>query len=178
MISQEIIIAEKEYLVNVLGKKLIDSDEHTTRKCTYRELAKKYWPEEFINGDKKVVHHIDFNRDNNVVSNLVVLTRSEHKRIHDLFDECYKHRIVSPETRYKISLANRNHSKSRKRLQTGELNPFYGKTHTEQSKNKNAESHLGRIIMNNGIDQMFVYTPWDKDMLIFGWKYGWLKRKA
>ena len=61
MISEEIIIQEKEYLVNVLGKKLIDSEERDDYKGYpqgYVTLAMKYWPEEFKDGPKKIVHHI------------------------------------------------------------------------------------------------------------------------
>ena len=96
MISQEIIIAEKEYLVNVLGKKLIDSEERDDNpggwgsKRGYVILAHKYWPEEFSDGKRKHVHHINFDRSDNRACNLVVLTVKEHKLIHKLFDPTYE----------------------------------------------------------------------------------------
>lgn len=83
---EDIIKAEKEYLVNVLGKRLIDSEERDDKKNGYRRLAKKYWPEEFTDNVNKHVHHIDFDNSNNIVSNLVVLTPGEHEMIHNLFD--------------------------------------------------------------------------------------------
>ncbi len=97
MVSQEIILREKEYLVNVLGKKLIDSDEYDKN---YKRLASKHWPEywDYNNLGKRKqpkiikgyeVHHIDFNHSNNVLSNLVVLTISEHEFIHNIFDPKY-----------------------------------------------------------------------------------------
>ena len=87
---EDIVKAEKEYLANVLHKKLIDSDERVFGRDDYNKLARKYWPEEFEkakkNNYKVFVHHIDFDHSNNVVSNLVVLTCSEHMKIHALFD--------------------------------------------------------------------------------------------
>lgn len=139
---EDIIEQEKKYLVEVLGKKLIDSDERDDRKLGYKVLAKKYWPEEFKDEQIKHVHHIDFNHSNNVVSNLVVLTPSEHSSIHSMFDIGYmpsfsglhhseetkkilselrkgkrpwnKGKTLSEETRQKISIARKQYLKNRK----------------------------------------------------------------
>jgi len=113
MVSEEIIQAEKKHLINVLGKKLIDSEERDDRKLViingkhlrgYNALARKYWPEEFERADKEhyriEVHHIDFDRSNNRLNNLVVLTTKEHVNIHLLFDP------KSEEKRKKISEVN------------------------------------------------------------------------
>lgn len=119
---EDFILEQKKYLVEVLGKKLIDSDERDDRFYGYRVLAKKYWPEEFEDGKRKHVHHIDFDNTNNVVSNLVVLTGSEHRIIHYLFDqkskeikekisETLKGRKLPEDTRIKMSV-------SRKGIQT------------------------------------------------------------
>ena len=87
--DKSIIEQEIKYLTEVLGKRLIDSDEKSVANG-YVQLAKKYWPEEYSSGEKRVVHHIDFDHSNNVVSNLVVLTCREHMLIHKLFDPAYE----------------------------------------------------------------------------------------
>lgn len=88
MTPEEIESLQRKYLVEELGKNLIDSEERDDRKSPtgYRVLAMKYWPEEFADGKRKHVHHINFNRSDNRVCNLVVLTPSEHRLIHSTFD--------------------------------------------------------------------------------------------
>lgn len=131
---EDIIAAEKDYLINVLGKKLIDSDERSYVKGGYIFLARKYWSEFFdfdnlrTDGLPRMLkgyhtHHIDFDETNNVVSNLVVLTAHEHKLIHYMFDPKFvetkmkqsaakigkpsgkKGKKLSEETKYKMHLA-------------------------------------------------------------------------
>ena len=116
----------KDYLTNVLHKKLIDSDERDNRKYGYRFLAKKYWPEEF-DGTKKHVHHIDGNSKNNVVSNLVVLTPSEHQKLHNLF---YPKTIAA-----KKAIADSHR---------GKPGPNRGKKFSEESKRKMSIAHKGK----------------------------------
>lgn len=95
MVSQEIITREKEYLVNVLHKQLTNSEERNDKPGGFGEergyvvLAKKYWPECFTDGQRKHVHHINFDRSDNRACNLVVLTPKEHRQIHKLFDPDY-----------------------------------------------------------------------------------------
>lgn len=165
MISQEIIIREKEYLVNVLGKKLIDSEERNDNpggwgsKRGYTILVHKYWPEEFVDGKRKHVHHINFDPSDNRVCNLVVLTAKEHRTVHVLFDPSYD------EVREKISANTKGENNGmygKGYLVKGERSGSYGK----ENVNKNTKW------MTNGIDEMRVFPPWDQDMLIFGWKYG------
>ena len=94
-------IKAKEYLINTLHKRLIDSDERDDSKgypAGYVKLAQKYWPEEF-DGTYKIVHHIDGDHSNNVVTNLVVLTPKEHALVHKMFDEYYK--TKKPEYKHK-----------------------------------------------------------------------------
>ena len=50
----------------------------------------------------------------------------------------------------------------------GKNNSMYGK------ENPNKDTKW----MTNGKDEMRVFPPWEKDMLIFGWKYGRMKRKT
>ena len=116
----------KNYLVTVLNKKLIDSNESDNRKYGYRFLALKYWPEEF-DGTPKHVHHIDGNRRNNVVSNLVVLTPSEHQKLHNLF---YPKTIAA---RKVIADSHR-----------GKPSPMKGRKLSEESKKKLSIAHKGK----------------------------------
>ena len=134
MVSEEIIQAEREYLVNVLGKRLIDSDERDDRKQViingkhykgYIILAKKYWPEEFEKAEREEyrieVHHINFDHSDNRASNLVILTTREHTIIHLKFDP------KAPEWGKKIS------------------NALKGRKATEETKQKQSESAKGKI---------------------------------
>lgn len=138
LIMNNIIEEEKKYLVEILGKKLIDSDEiNNSQKYSergYRKLAKKYWPEEFKDKTQKHVHHIDFNHDNNVVSNLVVLTISEHRQIHWLFDPNYKQLC------YKLSEANKGNNNP----MFGKEGPNKGKKFSEETRKKLSDSHKGK----------------------------------
>lgn len=64
-----------------------------------------------------VVHHIDKNRLNNALSNLAYLTYVEHRKIHaddiitdywrQRMNEMFQTRVISEETRLKISKANK-----------------------------------------------------------------------
>ena len=72
------------------------------------------------------IHHLDENKFNNSLSNLVYLTRSEHVKIHN------ETREFSEETKRKMSEAAK-----------GEKNPFYGKHHSEDAKRKMSESLKG-----------------------------------
>ena len=100
---EEIIKEQKEFLVAEFGKNLFNSDERDDTPLGYRRLARKYWPEYFdqtsltAKGLPKIlkgyeIHHIDFNHSNNVISNLVVLTQSEHQLVHYIFDPKYEER--------------------------------------------------------------------------------------
>ena len=157
----------RNYLINVLNKKLIASDEYSD---DYRALAKKYWPDEFDKDETIVVHHIDGNHNNNVVSNLVPLTIKEHIRLHWLFDDRNDRiekirqsntgknlgKIASPETRAKLSnLHKGNHNSLGKKLSletrrkisaatSNENNPMYGHKHSEHVKETISKKNKGR----------------------------------
>lgn len=74
-----------------------------------------------------VIHHLDHNKMNNALSNLVYLTNSEHVKIHN------ETRVFSDETKQKISEANRGKTPWNK-----------GKKHSEETKRKISESHKGK----------------------------------
>ena len=71
------------------------------------------------------IHHIDENKMNNSLSNLVYLTKSEHTKIH------HKCKTLSDETKQKMSEAHKNMS--------------------EETKRKLSESVKGKIWINNGV---------------------------
>lgn len=177
MTNESIIKAEKEYIVNVLHKKLIDSNYGENAK-TYKWLAKKYWSEEFIDGKRKDIHHINFDHSDNRVCNLVVLTHEEHINLHYMFDPAYvdihkgkKNSMYG--NGYRIE-GQKNGRYKRGDLTSGSKNGRYKRGDlTEGDKN----GIFRKVWMTNGIDNMPVIPPWDQDMLIFGWKYGLTRRK-
>ena len=71
------------------------------------------------------IHHLDENKFNNSLSNLVYLTPSEHTKLH------MKGKILSPETKRKMSEAKKNMS--------------------DETKRKLSDSSKDRIWINNGI---------------------------
>lgn len=71
------------------------------------------------------IHHIDENRTNNEISNLLAISHGNHRKLHG----------VSEETRQKLRESN-----------SGENNPFYGKKHSKEAKQKMRETKLGRKV--------------------------------
>lgn len=83
------------------------------------------------------------NKGTNIASNLKWVTKEENMnnpftKINQ--SKSQKGRIMSEETKQKISIAN-----------SGENNPFYGKTHTEETKKKMSENHIDTSGENNGM---------------------------
>ena len=74
-----------------------------------------------------VVHHLDHNKINNSLSNLVYITQSEHTSIHN--------KVMSEATKRKISAANK-----------GENHPMYGKHLSEETKQKQSDSLKGHKV--------------------------------
>ena len=74
------------------------------------------------------IHHIDKNKMNNSLSNLVYLTRSEHMKIHKKGNKYFFGKHHSEETKLKIGEA----SKGNKNM--------LGKHHTEETKRKMSEA--------------------------------------
>ena len=73
------------------------------------------------------IHHLDENKMNNSLSNLVYLTHSEHSKIHNKIGK-----KLSEETKRKLSEAKKNMS--------------------EETKRKMSEAHKGKIWITNGIE--------------------------
>ena len=148
------------------------------------------------------IHHIDENKMNNSLSNLVYLTRSEHSKIHHKSENhpLYgKHHSDEAKKKMSEALKGRIFSEDYKRkmseLCSGEKNGMYGKHHSEESKKKMSEAAKGktlseetkrkigeaskgknkdRIWINNGILNKFVKI--DED-IPEGFVKGMLKRK-
>lgn len=129
-----------------------------------------------------VIHHIDENRDNNDISNLQMMTKSEHDSYHML--KKYKSGIInnsgennpmfgkkhSEESKLKMSINSDNSNKN---------NPMFGKKYTDEEKLKLSESHKGKHIGElNGMfgkkrteeskkmqsDKMKGRIPWNKGL--------------
>ena len=142
ILGQEEVQAEKDFIVNVLGINLFDSEERDDRpriqyngKRTegYRYLAMKYWPEIFENTDEIIeVHHINGDHSDNRVCNLVPVTKSQHDKLHVMYFQNYK------EAFNKFQQAGRQYQGA------GENNGFYGKNHTTTSKNNIGNHFKGK----------------------------------
>ena len=131
------------------------------------------------------IHHLDENKLNNSLSNLVYLTRSEHTKIHNKSGK-----KLSEETKQKMSEAKK-----------GEKHPFYGQHHSEETKRKMSEAAKGnknmlgkhhteetkrkirnfskglnkdRIWINNGVENRFIHFD---EEIPEGFSRGMLKRK-
>lgn len=99
------------------------------------------------------IHHLDHNKMNNALSNLVYLTKSEHTKIHsenmseetkNKIGEALKGRKLSEETKIKISESMKHMSEDTKKKMSeakkGKNHPLYGKHHSEETKKKMSES--------------------------------------
>ena len=130
------------------------------------------------------IHHLDENKLNNSLSNLVYLTRSEHTKIH------HKCQTLSEETKQKMSEAKKGEkhplygkqlSEETKRKMSeakkGNKN-MLGKHHTEETKRKIRNSSKGlnkdRIWINNGVENRFIHFD---EEIPEGFSRGMLKRK-
>lgn len=76
-----------------------------------------------------VIHHIDEDPTNNEFDNLQLMSWQEHLSLH------HKGKEVSDEAKKKLSEIGKK--------RVGELNPFFGKHHNEESIEKNRQAHLG-----------------------------------
>jgi hypothetical protein len=133
----------------------------------YHQIYLQNHPEILEIPEGYVIHHKDFNHDNNNPENLEMLTRAEHNKIHRAFDKSSwnigkKH---TEETKKKLSEAakGRKHTEETKKKLSeaktgipnpkmqGEKHPNYGKEsymkgkyHSEESKIKIGLAHIGK----------------------------------
>ena len=140
---------------------------HKDGRAYFKRHAVHQWQVHTNLGYKKDydIHHIDENKMNNSLSNLVYLTHSEHSKIHNkigkkLSDETKQKlseakKNMSEETKRKMSEAKKNMSEETKRKMSeakkGENHPFYGKHHSQESKRKMSEALKEKIWINNGV---------------------------
>ena len=113
------------------------------------------------------IHHLDGNKMNNSLSNLVYLTKSEHTKLHNKGNKYFFGKSHSSETKQKMSEAKK-----------GEKNPLYGKQLSEETKRKMSESHKGLQceakkgekhpmfgkkykFVNNGVENRFIHFDED-----------------
>ena len=97
-----------------------------------------------ISRDQLKIHDMYYNRP---YYELIFLTKAEHRRLH------HKGKTVSEESRRKMSDAKKGKKRkpftedTRRKMsdaKKGDNNPFYGKFHSEETKQKMRESHKGR----------------------------------
>ena len=100
---------------------------HKDGRAYFKRHAVHRWQVHTNLGYKKDyhIHHIDENKMNNSLSNLVYLTHSEHSKIHNKIGK-----KLSDETKQKLSEAKKNMS--------------------EESKRKMSEAHKGKTSPNKG----------------------------
>lgn len=112
-----------------------------------------------------VIHHLDHNKMNNALSNLVYLTNSEHMTIHS--------ENMSEETKKKISnklngrtpwnkgkTASEETKKKLSAAKKGQNHPLFGQHHSEETKQKISEAikrqNKGKIWINNSFEEKFI----------------------
>ena len=95
------------------------------------------------------IHHIDHNKMNNALSNLVYLTNSEHAKLHNKIGK-----KLSDETKQKISESI-----------SGEKHPLYGKQLSEETKKKIGEAMKGRRLSEETKIKMREAKKGNKNML-------------
>ena len=137
-------------------------------------------------GNKPQVDHIDNDKHNNCVDNLRWVTRVENmnnpitkktlQRVHKgkKLSDLHKQHISESCTgnHWTVSDIGKEH------ISQSLIGNQNAKGHnlTDKSKHEVGKATRGKVLMNNGKEQMFVIPPWDQDMLIFGWEYGKLKK--
>ena len=108
--------------------------------------------------NKNLIHHKDLDSLNDNIENLEKMLHSKHTILHNTGNTyCLGHKQTL-EDRMKKSLAHKgkkftkehkeNMSKARKDTHIGKNNPFYGKYHTEESKEKIRLSKIGKKFPN------------------------------
>ena len=102
------------------------------------------------------IHHIDENKMNNSLSNLVYLTHSEHAKIHS------ETRVFSEEHKRKLSEAK-----------SGEKNPMYGKHFSNEHKRKLSASLKGRTFSEDHKRKLSAANKGENHPL-FGTKFKWI----
>lgn len=110
-------------------------------KLLHRLIYEDYYKVTIL--DWVVVHHIDENKLNNNISNLKLMTKNEHRRLHTKGEKHpwlgRKHSAESIEKMRQSKLGKKASEETRKKLselRKGENNPMYGKTFSKESLEK------------------------------------------
>lgn len=129
-------------IINILGRLHVNNHHWPIYRLVW-EAFKGKTPKGYV------IHHIDHNKLNDRLDNLMLMTNEEHSRLHNT--------NPSPKKRQMLSEA----ASKRK----GELNPFYGGHCSEENKQKLRErnsgensSIYGKHVYNNGIREKYFYT--------------------
>ena len=90
-----------------------------------------------------VIHHIDHDKNNNILSNLRLMSRQDHNIYHlSIANKAKIGKHRSYETRQKLSKAFK-----------GRVSHFKGSTHTQKAKEKNRKAHNKRLLcISTGVE--------------------------
>lgn len=141
-----------------------------SRPKPYHIIWNKANPNDVIkSGDGYVIHHKDFNRNNNDISNLIKMTKSEHRILHMTGENHFffgKHH--TKESREKMSLAkigtkqSEELKKKKSILNSGKGNPFYGKHHSKETRELISKLSKGRKLSEEHKKKLYGRIPWNK----------------
>lgn len=108
----------------------------------------------------EVVHHLDVNGSNNMPDNLLIMDWKEHKKYHSEYnknvlwgDKNYENQLNKLKSHANYINRDFHHWNGER---SGENNPFYGKTHSDESNEKRSET-LKKIFKNR--DQSDIKNP-------------------
>lgn len=102
------------------------------------------------------IHHIDEDKSNNSISNLVFMTRSEHIGLHNKKRRNFLGKKHTEETKKKISESHKGKKwdeENKKKMSESHK----GKKFTEEHKKKMSDSHKGRSWYNDGIENYIIF---------------------
>lgn len=96
----------------------------------YHEIWNKHHPDDLkLLGDGFVIHHKDENPENNDIENLQKMPRGEHQRLHVL-----------------EKWAEDDHRRKMSECHQGEKNHFYGRTHSDETKQRLSNMKRGEYV--------------------------------
>lgn len=103
-------------------QKIKSDNERPCFKGTPVHKIVMYTLNEWRDGRKWDIHHLDENKSNNSIDNLVYLTRSEHRRLHMLGKQYHlgKHRKCTEEQKARLSESHKGQKAWNKGLKTPE----------------------------------------------------------
>lgn len=97
------------------------------------------------------IHHIDEDKSNNAISNLVFMPKSEHASHHFIDNRYSNGRFISEETKSKISKTMKEKCKD------GFGAPWKGKNLPDYYRKKLSEAHKGQKWFNDGVKEYMMF---------------------